>query len=129
MAFASYTDVEARWRALSSDEQAKATKLLEDAAIILKGRVAVDAQDADQAAALNLVSCNMVIRALRVRASDAFGVDKLSSTMGPFAQTEQYANPNGDLYITKGERRLLGINGGKGRVLVPSYGMGDVGHD
>ena len=123
MAFATYTDIEGRWRTLTSEEKSKATALLEDAAIILKERVTVVDGDEDQAKMLNMVSCNMVIRALLARASDAFGVDQVSATMGPFAQTAHYSNPNGNLYLTKDEKRLLGTGGGKGRMLHPACGM------
>ena len=122
MAFATYSDIEARWRTLSADEQGRATTLLGDAAVILKQRVTVVDGDQEQADALKLVSCNMVIRSMLASASDAFGVDQLSATMGPFAQTAHYANPNGDLYLTKNEKKLLGIGGGRGRILYPDYG-------
>ncbi len=122
MAFATYEDVEGRWRTLTADEQVRATTLLEDASTILSGMVDVDEGDAQQAAALKLVSCNMVIRSMVAGASDAFGVEELQATMGPFSQTAQFSNPNGDLYLTKLERKLLGIGGGKGRILYPSYG-------
>jgi hypothetical protein len=55
-------------------------------------------------------------------ASSAFGVDELQATMGPFGQTAHFANPNGDMYLTKLDKKLLGIGGGKGRILYPSYG-------
>lgn len=125
MAFATYEDVEARWRTLTADEQGKATTLLEDAATVLSGMVAVDTSDSDQAAALKLVSCNMVIRSMVASASSAFGVEELSATMGPFGQTAHFANPNGDMYLTKLDKRLLGIGGGEGRMLYPHYGCGD----
>lgn len=122
MAFATYSDVEGRWRTLTVEEQVRATTLLGDAETVLRRRVAVDPSDAEQADALKLVSCNMVIRAMLAGASDALGVDQMSATMGPFAQTAHFANPNGDLYITKNERKLLGIGGGRGRILRPACG-------
>lgn len=122
MAFATYEDVEGRWRTLTADEQARATTLLEDAATILSGMVTVDEADTQQAAALKLVSCNMVIRSMVASASSAFGVDELQATMGPFGQTAHFANPNGDMYLTKLDKGLLGIGGGKGRILHPAYG-------
>ena len=39
MAFATYEDVEGRWRTLTADEQVRATTLLEDASTILSGMV------------------------------------------------------------------------------------------
>lgn len=125
MAFATYEDVEGRWRTLTADEQERATVLLEDAATILTSMVEVDGEDAQQAEALRLVSCNMVIRSMVASASSAFGVDELQATMGPFGQTAHFANPNGDMYLTKLDKKLLGIGGGKGRILYPSVGGSD----
>lgn len=122
MAFARYTDIEARWRTLTAEEQTKATTLLGDASVILAGLVAVDAEDERQAGLLKQVCCSMVIRSMVASASSAYGVDELSATMGPFGQTAHFANPNGDMYLTKLEKRLLGIGGGRGRILHPSYG-------
>ena len=126
MAFATCTDIEARWRMLTADEQAKATTLLDDASAILAGLVTVDDGDEQQAARLKMVCCSMVIRSMVASESDAYGVDELSATMGPFGQTAHFANPNGDMYLTKLEKRLLGIGGGKGRILYP--GCGQLGH-
>lgn len=123
MAFATYEDVEGRWRTLTADEQAKVTTLLEDAATVLIGLVTVDESDEKQADALKLVSCNMVIRSMVASASSAFGVDELSATMGPFGQTAHFSNPNGDMYLTKLEKKLLHIGSGKGRILHPAYGV------
>ena len=125
MAFATYTDVEARWRTLTAEERTKADALLDDAATILTGMVAVDVEDQQQAAKLRLVSCSMVIRAMVAGASSAFGVEQLDATMGPMSQTAHFANPNGDLYLTKQEKRMLGVRGGKGRILHPAYGVRD----
>ena len=123
MAFATYSDIEARWRTLTADEQTKATTLLDDASVILAGLVTVDDGDTQQAARLKMVCCSMVIRSMVASESDAYGVDELSATMGPFGQTAHFSNPNGDMYLTKLEKRLLGIGGGKGRILHPDYGQ------
>ena len=123
MAFATYRDIEARWRPLNSAEQSVADTLLEDAANVLSSLVDVDDGDAKQAALLKQVSCSMVIRSMLASSSDAFGVDELSASMGPFGQTAHFSNPNGDMYLTKIEKRLLGIGGGKGRILHPACGV------
>lgn len=122
MAFATFEDVEARWRTLTAEEQTRATVLLDDAAVVLSGLVTVDDDSDEQKAALKVVSCNMVIRSMVASSASAYGVDQLSATMGPFGQTAHFSNPNGDMYLTKAEKKLLGICGGKGRVLYPSVG-------
>lgn len=122
MAFATYEDVEARWRTLTADEQTKAAVLLEDAANMLLALVRVDESDGQQQAILKQVSCTMVIRSMVASESTAFGVDKLQATMGPFSQQMSFTNPNGDLYLTKQEKRLLGIGHTTGRILYPFVG-------
>lgn len=120
MAFATFDDV----RALSpdlitEDRQEQVDALLEVAASMLSTFVVVDETDEQQAANLKTVSCNMVARAMVASASSTFGVEELSATMGPFAQTAKFANPSGDMFVTKMERRLLGIHGSMGRMLYP----------
>ena len=122
MAFATYQDVEARWRTLTADEQARATVLLEDASNMLISMVTIDASDQQQAANLKQVCANMVIRSMISSSSDAYGVGELKAGLGPFDQTVKFANPNGDLYPTKQERKMLGIRGGEGRILRPAIG-------
>ena len=124
MAFATYQDIEERWRTLTADEQTRAIALLDDASAMLTALVRIDTTDQQQAALLKQVSCSMVIRSLVAFASSAFGVDQMQASMGPFGQTVHYANPSGDMYLTKLEKQLLGIVGGsgKGRILNPTIG-------
>lgn len=112
MAFATYQDVERRWRALDSDEIVRAQTLLEDASVQLAAQVEVDAEDEQQAALLKQVCCSMVIRAMLASASSAFGMSQVDYGMGPFSQNVHYANPNGDLFLTSQEKSLLGIGEG-----------------
>lgn len=107
MAYATLDDIEARRGYLSADEREKAAALLDDAAVILDALVTIDGSD-EQETLLNLVSCNMVIRALSTT-PDAYGVSSLSTTAGVYSESLQYANPSGDMYLTKLEKRLLGI--------------------
>ena len=109
MAFATVADLEARWRDLSDAEEAQASVLLDDAAAYLQALVEVDPDNEVQAANLKMVSCNMVKRAMSSSASDAFGVTNATATMGPFSQKVAYANPSGDMYVSKSERAILGI--------------------
>lgn len=111
MAYATVQDLEARWRDLDSDEEAKAATLLDDASAMLAALVCVDATDAQQAALLKIVSCSMVMRSMMASEGDAYGVSQLDYGMGPFSQAAHFANPNGDMYLTAQEKRLLGITG------------------
>lgn len=121
MAYADVSDLEVRWRTLTTDEQARAEALLDDASAMLDAYVTVDETDEQQAKLLKIVTCNMVERAMST-GGDLYGVTQQSMTAVGFTQQFSYANPTGDLYISKAEKRMLGISGtGKGRTLM--YGM------
>lgn len=109
MAFAQVSDIEARWRDLSTTEEARAAVLIDDASAILASLVTVDATDEQQAAILKTVCCSMVIRAMSATEADNFGVSSASMTAGPYTQQLTYKNPSGDMYLTKMEKKLLGI--------------------
>lgn len=109
MAFATSDDLAARWRPLTEDEEEKANVLLEDAAVYLSAFVTVDAEDTQQQAALKMVSCSMVQRAMVASENDAFGVAESRISADIYSQSVTYSNPNGDLYLTASEKRLLGI--------------------
>lgn len=121
MAYADVSDLEVRWRTLTDDEQARAEALLDDASAMLDAYMTVDETDENQLNLLKIVVCNMVERAMST-GGDMYGVAQQSMTAVGFSQQLSYANPTGDLYITKAEKRMLGISGtGKGRTIM--YGM------
>ena len=111
MAFAEVSDIEARWHALTDEEQSRAAVLIDDASAMLAALVTVDGTD-EQAALLKSTCCNMVIRAMSATAADSYGVDSMSMTAGPYSQSWNYSNPSGDMYLTRREKRLLGISTG-----------------
>lgn len=125
MAYADVSDLEVRWRTLTTDEQERAEALLDDASAMLDAYVTVDETDEQQMKLLKIVVCNMVERAMSTAADDGvdlYGVTQQSMTAVGFTRQFSYANPTGDLYITKAEKQMLGISGtGKGRTLM--YGM------
>lgn len=112
MAFAQVSDIEARWRDLSTAEETRAGTLIDDASAILTQLVDADATDTQQAQLLKQVCCSMVIRAMSATEADTFGVSSASMTAGPYTQQMTYSNPSGDMYLTKLEKRLLGITQG-----------------
>lgn len=107
--FATVADLEAGWRTLTASEQNRAETLLGRASTILSSAVDVVAGDETQAELLMSICCSMVQRAMSV--GDAFGVTQQTQTAGSFSHSTSYANPTGDLYLTKQERQLLGIGG------------------
>lgn len=112
MAYAEVSDIESRWRDLSTEEEARATALIDDASAMLTELVDIDAADDAQLQLLKIVCCNMVIRAMSASEYDAFGASQMSMTAGPYTQQFTYANPSGDMYLTKMEKRLLGVTSG-----------------
>lgn len=107
--FATYQDVEAVWRTLTPDEQARATKLIEYASRKIRRAVPdVDARIA--AGSLDPLDVEMVVVGMVKRAmmnSALEGVESQSQTAGPFAHTVKPSNPAGNLYLTKDELASL----------------------
>lgn len=114
--FATATELAARWRPLSVTEQATATTLLGDASAMIR----VECPDVDvrltaeppalDAAIPKLIACAMVKRSM-IAGADAEGISSTQQAAGPFSQSQNYANPLGNLYLTKAERRMLGCGG------------------
>lgn len=68
--------------------------------------------DEDFAADLADVACAMVHRAVGEDSAGCdipFGASQFSQTGGPYTQSATLANPYGDMFMTKAERRKLGI--------------------
>lgn len=107
--FATATDVAARWRTLTSDEQNTADTLADDASDMIRSRWPdVDARVVTgdlTALSLTRVVANMVKRAMIV--GDREGVESHSEGSGPFSYADKYANPNANLYFTAEDIRLL----------------------
>jgi len=115
-AYATVDDVVLRWRPLSDAEVDQASALLDDAAVMIRSVCPdVEARIADgllDVEVLKLVSVRMVKRAMTAPAGFE-GVSQFNQTAGPFAQATQFANPTGDMWLTKVDRRLLGVGGSK----------------
>jgi len=112
--FAVSQDVADRWRPLSSTEQATAYTLLGDASATVRAecpgvdaRIAALTLDPD---VVKAVVCAMVKRSM-AGGPDLAGVSNEQQTAGPFMRGVTYANPLGDLYLTRAERRRLGYGG------------------
>lgn len=111
--FATTDDLAARWRPLSPAEETRAAVLLADASAIVRaefpdvdGRLGAVPPTLDVAIP-GLVVCSMVKRAM-VATADMAGVSSQQQSAGPYSLGLTFANPTGDLYITKAERRMLG---------------------
>lgn len=116
--FATVAQLEGRWRPLSTGEQARALILLGDASAQLRVEcpdidTRITVQDGEALPELDpvvpeRVVCDMVKRAM-LAAVDQPAMANFQETAGPFSQSGTFLNPTGDLYLTKNERRLLGI--------------------
>lgn len=108
--FATWTDVQARWRPLTAAEQTVATTLLADVSDMIRSRFRdVDARIASgslTAASAKRIAATAVKRAMI--ASDAEGLESRAQTAGPFSVSDKFTNPNGNLYLTAEDIRLLG---------------------
>ena len=110
--WATYRDLEQRWRGLTAVEQERATVLIEDAQCLIKDECAQWEQAS--AETLRRVVCSIVKRAMNAPLGDdaLAGASSTSMTAGPFTQQVSFSNPGGDLYLTKAEKRS--VNGRRG---------------
>ena len=109
MAYASVQDVQARMtRTLEDTEFSVCSALLEDAAIMIDG-FAPDAPDGQKL----VVSCRMVIRAIGDGGSSGMPVGATQGSMSGLGYTQSWTVGSGgsvgELYLSRQDRRLLGI--------------------
>ena len=112
MSYATIDDVEAQWRPLSDAETSRAETLLDRAALIIDVECPtvakrIEAGDELAARAAVHVSVEMVKRAM-LSPVDAAPMAQFQQTGGPFSTSGTFVNPTGDVYLSKGDRRLLG---------------------
>ena len=106
MAYATYTDVQARMsRTLTTDEQAICTTLLDDAAVI------IDEVNSNASADVKkIVSCRMVIRAMGDGSTD-LPVGATQGSMSGLGYSQSWTISNGsvgELYLSKLDKNMLG---------------------
>lgn len=106
--FATPADVAARWRPLTDAEITVATTLCLDASNLIRAQFpGIDAQLASGAIdpdVLTAVTAGMVKRAM-VAPSD--GISEQSEAMGPFSQSQTYANPLGNVFLTAADTTMI----------------------
>ena len=110
MAYATLSDVEARiTRTLSTDEGTVCSTLLDDAAVIIDA--SAPEATADQK---KVVSCRMVIRALGDGEPTGVPIGSTQGSMGGLGYTQSWTVGSGgsvgELYLSKTDKRLLGIS-------------------
>lgn len=108
MAYATIEDVQARMlRELSTDEETVGSTLLDDAALM------IDALAPDASAEAKLtVSCRMVIRALGDGGAAGVPMGATQGSMSALGYSQSWTigsgGSAGELYLSKGDRALLG---------------------
>lgn len=108
MAYATVADVQARMiRAMSEDEQAVCSTLLDDAAVIIdvyNDKAAADAK--------KVVSCRVVIRALGDGESGGVPIGATQGSMSGLGYAQSWtisSGSTGEIYLGKMEKKLLGL--------------------
>lgn len=108
MAYATIKDIEDRiLRDLTADEEAVATALLDDVAVMIDSR-----KNTASDAAKKVVSCRAVIRALGDGTTD-IPVGATQGSQAGFGYSQSWTMGNGatgELYLSKEDRRLLGLS-------------------
>lgn len=107
MAYATYSDVQARMnRTLSTSEQSICATLLDDAAVIIDATGTLATADVKK-----VVSCRMVIRALGDGETDV-PVGATQGSMSGLGYSQSWtisSGSTGELYLSKLDKQLLGL--------------------
>lgn len=106
--YASVNDIEARMlRDLTTDEEAVAGVLLQDAAVLIDAASPKASADAKK-----VVSCRMVIRALGAGNSAGAPLGATQGSMSALGYTQSWTIGSGggagEIYLSKTDRQLLG---------------------
>lgn len=106
MAYASIADVQSRMsRIMSESEESICGALLEDAKVIIDSYENNASSDAKK-----VVSCRMVIRALGSDGSMPVGATQGTMSALGYSQTWTMSNGYGELYLSKADKKMLGIS-------------------
>ena len=104
IAYATYEDVQKR-KDMGGLNVDSVTALLDDAAIIVDAYNKNASDDAKK-----LVSCNMVIRAVESSNEGVpIGTTQATATALGYSQTWTNSNGSGELYLTKLDKKILGV--------------------
>ena len=109
--FATAEDYETRYGEV--EDEARVSALLQDATNVIASQPGFELRGGDDTfvGVLETVTCAMVHRSLM---SGAYaGLSNVSQGAGGYTASVAVYNPGGDLYLTRNERRALGIGGGR----------------
>ena len=109
-AYATCEDVEKGYRELTEDEQEKAAALLDEAAIIIDAYASPAAENE----AKKVVSCRMVRRAMGDETGLQIPMGASQGTVSGLGYSQSFTygtGASGELYLTKQDKKLLGVSG------------------
>lgn len=111
--YATIEDYQRRYGPVLPDQCDRLDVLLTDAtayiSALLTQSEAEDEPSEEYLHNLMTVTCAVVHRMMIVT-DDRIGVTQFSQTAGSYTESGTMANPNGDMYLTAAEKRLLGIS-------------------
>lgn len=119
--FAEVDDLKQRWSRFPVGREDEAGVHLEDASQFILD-VAPAAADAHERTRLRVV-CAVVRRAMEADGHEMGGLKSVQIGTGPFQDTYQPTNPDGDYYLTRQEKRALGV--GRQRAFTIKLGAPD----
>lgn len=125
--YATLEDLKKHWPGMPVSSEAEGEQKLIEASITLRQLYpGLDAQVAKgtlDPAVLTLIVCRMVKRALLAGINDVEGVASRNETAGGVTMGFSFSNPNGNLYLTKDDKALLGGGkaGRKAFTIVPGF--------
>ncbi|MCZ9884147.1 hypothetical protein [Arthrobacter sp. B2a2-09] len=111
--YATLADLQEHWSALPAEGETDAAQKLHEASIEVRGlypdldaRIAGGSIDSEVP---RLVVCRMVKRAMEPKDENAppAGMESFQFGAGPFSMGGKMANPDGSLYLTAADKRLL----------------------
>lgn len=108
MAYATYEDVEKTYRVLTESEKGICNALLDEAALLIDAYNSEASEDAKKAVSV------MIVRRSMSSSSDTFpmGATQGTVTAGSYSQTFTMGTGSvGEIYLTRTEKKLLGVNG------------------
>ena len=109
-AYATCEDVEKGYRELTEDEQEKAAALLDEAEIIIDAYASPAAENE----AKKVVSCRMVRRAMGDETGLQIPMGASQGTVSGLGYSQSFTygtGASGELYLTKQDKKLLGVSG------------------
>ena len=108
--YANIEDLERRWRPLAEIEKERAQVLIDDASAIVSSELERHGVDTDTQVC-KMVVCRMVQRVLSADI-DSAPLQQQTQTAGVYSMTNVFNQGGSMLYISKQERRMLGISRG-----------------